>query len=95
MPDEEFIQKNVNWFRLRDLTLSYNFSPTVLHSLKYFKTLGVFVTANDLILITNYSGADPAANGTTAAETGVGGFGIDYGNLPTPVGINIGIRTSF
>ncbi|MFX8934061.1 hypothetical protein ABTN02_20755, partial [Acinetobacter baumannii] len=23
MPEEEFIQKNVNWFRLRDVTLNY------------------------------------------------------------------------
>ncbi|HTI10245.1 MAG TPA: SusC/RagA family TonB-linked outer membrane protein [Puia sp.] len=95
MPDEEFIQKNVNWFRLRDLTLNYNFSPAFVQKLKYFKTLGVFVTANDLLLFTNYTGADPAANGTTAANQGVGSFGIDYGNLPTPVSINIGLRTSF
>lgn len=95
MPDEEFIQKNVNWFRLRDLTLNYTFNPVFVHQLKYVKTLSVFVTANDLLLFTNYTGADPAANGTTAANQGVGSYGIDYGNLPSPVSINIGLRTSF
>lgn len=95
MPDEEFIQKNVNWFRLRDLTLNYNFTQEFVHKLKYFKSLGLFVTANDLFLFTNYSGADPSANGTTASNQGVGSFGIDYGNLPAPVSINIGLRTSF
>ncbi len=95
MPDEEFIQKNVNWFRLRDLTLNYNFSPEFVHKLKYFKSLGLFVTGNDLLLFTNYTGADPSANGTTATNQGVGSFGIDYGNLPAPVSINIGLRTSF
>ena len=95
MPDEEFMEKNVNWFRLRDLTLSYNFDGAVMRKLKFLKTLGVFVTANDLILITNYSGADPAVNGNDASNKGIGSFGLDYGNLPTPVSINVGLRTSF
>ncbi|RFM27104.1 SusC/RagA family TonB-linked outer membrane protein [Deminuibacter soli] len=95
MPDEEFIEKNVNWFRLRDITLSYNFSQNVVRKLKYFKSLGVFVTANDLLLFTNYSGPDPAINGNTAASKGIGSWGMDYGSLPAPVSINIGLRTSF
>lgn len=95
MPDEEFIEHNVNWFRLRELTLGYTFSPALVHKLKYFKTLGVFVTANDLFLFTNYSGADPAVNGNTAGSVGVGSFGMDYGSLPTPVSVNIGLKASF
>jgi TonB-linked SusC/RagA family outer membrane protein len=95
MPEEEFMQKNVNWLRLRDLTLTYNFSDKALKNLKYFKTLGLFLTANDLLLFTNYAGADPAVNANTASNGGIGGFGIDYGSLPTPVSINIGLKTSF
>ena len=59
------------------------------------KSLGFFVTGNDLILLTNYSGADPAVNGNTAGSRGVGGFGFDYGTLPSPISVNIGIRASF
>lgn len=95
MPDEEFIEKNVNWFRLRDITLSYNFPASVVRKLKYFKSLGLFVTANDLLLFTNYSGPDPAVNGNTASAKGIGSWGMDYGSLPAPVSINIGLRTSF
>jgi len=91
MPDEEFMQHNVNWFRLRDLTLSYDF----LHKPRGFKTLGAFVTVNDLILITNYAGPDPAVQSNTAAEKGIGTFGMDFANLPTPVSVNVGVRTSF
>jgi outer membrane receptor protein involved in Fe transport len=95
MPEEEFIEKDVNWFRLRDLTLNYTFPATTLKKLKGFKSLGLFATGNDLILITNYIGADPAGNANTAGSRGVGGFGFDYGNLPAPISINFGIKASF
>jgi TonB-linked SusC/RagA family outer membrane protein len=92
MPEEEFIEKDVNWFRLRDVTINYTFSKNFIRS---FKSLSLFVTANDLILLTNYSGADPAVNGNTAGSSGVGGFGFDYGTLPSPVQVNFGIKASF
>jgi TonB-linked SusC/RagA family outer membrane protein len=95
MPEEEFIQKNVNWFRLRDVTLNYTLSQNALRGLKGFKSLGFFITGNDLILLTNYTGADPATNGNTALSKGVGGFGFDYGNLPTPISVNFGLRANF
>ena len=92
MPEAAFIEKNVHWFRMRDITLSYTFNKNLI---KGVKSLGCFVTANDLILLTNYSGADPAVNGNTASGRGVGGFGFDYGTLPAPIQVNFGIRASF
>lgn len=92
LPVEEFIEKDVNWFRLRDLTISYMFKPNLI---KGVKGLSAFITGNDLILLTNYSGADPAVNGLTAGARGVGGFGFDYGTLAAPVQLNIGIKASF
>jgi TonB-linked SusC/RagA family outer membrane protein len=95
MPPEEFIEKDVNWFRMRDLTISYTFDSKRLFLRNALKGLSAFVTANDLVLLTNYSGADPAANGNTAGSRGVGAFGFDYGNIPTPVSFNFGIRANF
>ena len=95
MPEEEFIEKDVNWARLRDLTINYSFSGQFVKRLRYFRTLSAFVTANDLILITNYTGADPAASGVSAGSRGVGAFGFDYGNVATPVSINVGLRANF
>ncbi|MBM3443431.1 MAG: SusC/RagA family TonB-linked outer membrane protein [Bacteroidetes bacterium] len=92
MPEEAFIQRDVNWFRLRDITLSYSFP---MGNSKAFKALSAFVTGNDLILLTNYSGADPAVNGNTAGSLGVGAFGFDYATLPSPLQLNFGIRASF
>jgi len=95
MPEEEFIEKDVNWFRLRDISLNYSFTPSFLRSVKFVKSLSAFVTANDLVLITNYSGADPAVNGNTAGSRGVGAFGFDFGNVGTPVSFNFGIKANF
>lgn len=95
MPEEEFIERDVNWLRLRDVTLTYNFTPKLLEKQKVFRNLSLFLTINDLFLITNYTGADPAVNGNTAGTRGVGAFGFDYGNPAIPVSFNFGIRTSF
>lgn len=95
IPEEAFIQKNVNWARLRDLTISYAFKQYPFIDFRAVKSLEVFATSNDLILITNYLGADPQSNGNTAGSRGVGGFGFDYGALPAPVSINFGIRAGF
>jgi TonB-linked SusC/RagA family outer membrane protein len=95
MPEEVFVEKDVNWFRLRDISLSYTFASNMLTRLKFVRGLSAFVTANDLILFTNYSGADPAVNGNTAGTRGVGAFGFDYGNVGAPISLNIGFRANF
>ena len=95
LPDEEFIQKNVNWFRLRDLTLSYALPAGTLKHLKGFRGLSAFLTANDLVLITNYYGADPAVNANNPGTSGVGGYGMDLGSPPTPLSISFGLRANF
>ena len=92
MPDEEFVEKNINCVRLRDITLSYTFNKNFI---KAFKSLGAFVTGNDLVLLTNYSGADPSVNGNTAGSRGVGAFGYDYGTMAAPMQVNFGIKASF
>ncbi len=95
LPDEEFIQHNVNWLRLRDITLSYNFPDRILSHLKAFKHLSVFFTGNDLVLITNYYGADPAVNSNNPGTGGVGGYGLDLGSAPTPISWSFGLRANF
>jgi TonB-linked SusC/RagA family outer membrane protein len=88
MSEELFIEKDINWIRLRDVTLRYSL-PTGFFNTRH---ASVFVTATDLFLITNYSGLDPIVNGNSAAVGGSGGAGIDFGNFPMPRGFNFGIR---
>jgi hypothetical protein len=86
--EELFIEKDVNWLRLRDITLNYTLPER-------FGRTSVFVTGTDLLLFTNYSGLDPVVNGNTAAVGGSGAVGVDYGNFPMPRGLNFGLKTAF
>lgn len=90
--EEQFIEKDINWIRLRDVTLTYKLPASLLKRQKFVKSASVFVTGTDLFLLTNYSGLDPVVNGNTAAVGGSGSAGIDYGNFPMPMGINFGIK---
>ena len=90
--DADFIEHNINWVRLKDITLSYRLPQKLLARQKVFKFASVFVTATDVFLITNYSGADPDVNGTNSSTLGSGAAGYDYGVLPTPRVISMGLR---
>lgn len=91
MSEELFIERDINWVRLRDVELTYELPEGFLRS----RNASVFVKGTDLLLITNYTGLDPIVNGNTAAVGGSGGVGIDFGNFPMPRGVNFGIRMGF
>jgi TonB-linked SusC/RagA family outer membrane protein len=91
MSEELFIQKNINWVRLRDIQLSYALPEGFLGA----RNASAFVKGTDLFLLTNYRGLDPIVNGNSAAVGGSGGTGIDFGNFPMPRGVNFGFRMGF
>jgi hypothetical protein len=93
--DYEFIEKDVSWLRLRDITLSYQLPANWIQKTKVFRTASVGFTATDLVMFTNYTGGDPGVNGTTVATGGSGSSGIDYGNLPIPKTFNFNVRVGF
>jgi hypothetical protein len=87
--EELFIERDINWVRLKDVTLQYIVPE------RYLRNASVFVTGTDLFLITNYTGLDPIVNGNSAAVGGSGGAGIDFGNFPTPRTYSFGVKLSF
>ena len=91
MSEELFIEKNINWVRLRDIQLSYAFREGFMGT----RNASVFVKGTDLFLITNYKGLDPIVNGNSAAVGGSSAAGIDFGNFPIPRGVNFGFRMGF
>lgn len=91
MSEELFIERDINWLRLRDMTLRYELPSGWLGA----RNASVFLTGTDLFLITNYSGLDPIVNGNTAAVGGSGAVGFDFGNFPMPRGLNFGVSVGF
>jgi ferric enterobactin receptor len=92
---EDYVEKNISWIRLRDVTLAYNLTPFLKSKQKFVKGGSVFVTATDVFMITNYTGADPNVSGLNASVGGAGAIGYDYGALALPIGINAGIKVNF
>ncbi len=91
MSEELFIEKNINWLRLRDVQVTYTLPTGFLGA----RNSSFFVKGTDLLLLTNYKGLDPIVNGNSAAVGGSGGTGIDFGNFPVPRGVNFGVRMGF
>lgn len=91
----DFLEKDINWIRMKDITLSYNLPTKTFANSKVFKNANIFVTGTDLILFTNYKGVDPAVNGLSAATGGLGGTGIDFGSVGLPRGFNLGVKVGF
>lgn len=89
---EKFIEKDIWTIRLRDITLSYNLPKKVIRRLGTRSSMSLFCTLTDVVLLTNYSGLDPESNANTPGLGGIGGFGIDYGNMTRPLGMNFGLR---
>ena len=89
---EKFVEKDIWTIRLRDITLNYNLPKNVVKRIGSRTEMSVFCTLTDLVLLTNYSGLDPESNSNTPGLGGIGGYGIDYGNMARPIGMNFGLR---
>ncbi len=70
--------EDASWVRLRNVSLSYTFSPDMLKN-TFFQSISVTAGGNNLLLITDYTGIDPETNLTGATN----GQGLDYFNMPS------------
>jgi TonB-dependent starch-binding outer membrane protein SusC len=81
--------ENGNYMRLANATLQYRVGDVG----KVLKGLTLFVTGQNLFLITNYTGFDPEVN-TDKQIGGVPSFGIEYTPYPTARTIIFGLNFS-
>jgi TonB-linked SusC/RagA family outer membrane protein len=92
--ESNFIEKDIYWFRLRDISLSYTL-PTKMLGKSFVKGADLNAGVSNLVLISNYTGADPDVNGLNASNRGSGAVGFDYFSLPAPVAFQIGLNLRF
>ncbi|WP_426061881.1 SusC/RagA family TonB-linked outer membrane protein [Hymenobacter sp. B1770] len=84
-----------SWARLRYVTLSYGLPASWLSATKFIKSVELSVTGRNLVLLTNYTGADPETSAAGAGVRGGGSGGFDYGNVPATRGVDMGLRVNF
>jgi TonB-linked SusC/RagA family outer membrane protein len=85
---------SVNMLRLRTLSVSYDLPKKALDKIGFIKRATFSVSANNLLLFTNYEG-DPEV---AAAGSGVGGsssVGFDYCGVPAMSGMSFGVNLTF
>lgn len=80
-----------SYVRLKSVTLSYNFNPVKLKKFGIGK-FAVYVTGQNLLTFTKYTGFDPEVNafGLSATE-----LGIDYGTYPQARMLTAGLNVEF
>lgn len=84
---------DVNWLKIRNLSLSYDFTP-LLKKQKVIKHLSVSFTGNNLATWTNYKGMDPEVS-VAGGAGGAGATGIDYCSVPTTSSFTFGLNITF
>ncbi len=79
--NETAVEKDINWVRLRDVSLSYNIGTILSKSagLTFIRSAEVTFSARNLFLITNYKGIDPENSFAGSASNTLG---FDYFNNP-------------
>ena len=89
---------NTNWLRLRSVSMSYNFSNSILQSAgvsKVVKGLTATLTGTNLWLLTNYKGMDPETSAAGSGVVGSSSVGIDFNGVPSTAGVAFGLNLKF
>lgn len=79
-----------SYIRLKTISLGYNFDNKLLKSLK-IRSLRAYVSGQNLLTWTNYSGLDPEVSAYNSALTP----GYDFSTYPRAITITGGIKISF
>ena len=81
-----------SFIRLNFVTLGYDLKRHI--EMPQLSSLRVSFTANNLFMLTRYTGSSPLVNSNVAAG-GTGAAGIDYWPIPLTRGFNFGISATF
>ncbi len=85
---------DVNWLKLRSLSLSYDLSRLLLTKQNVIKRLVLSVTGTNLFTWTNYKGMDPEVS-TAGGTGGSGAVGIDWNSVPAVSSFTFGVNVTF
>ncbi|WP_225901850.1 SusC/RagA family TonB-linked outer membrane protein [Zobellia barbeyronii] len=84
-----------SYARLKNITLGYTLDNPALE--EYFSKCRIYISGQNLITISDYSGLDPEIGGPLTNNGGSNKYelGIDRGNYPQPKSVLLGVQLSF
>ncbi len=80
--------EGASFVRLQNVTLEYRLDLPIMTG---SRSARLYVSADNLLLLTGYSGLDPEVH----ADAGIGSRGIDYLSYPRPRTVTAGLRATF
>jgi TonB-linked SusC/RagA family outer membrane protein len=84
-----------SYVRLKNIALGYNFPKELVNRLNMQK-IRVYISAQNLLTITDYPGYDPEVNyRTSGGENGNRNLGLDYGSYPNAKAFTMGVSLGF
>ena len=94
-PSTRFVEDG-SYMRLKNIMLSYNVPGKSLQSLTKgtVKNLNIYISAQNILTLTNYSGFDPEVGNRQVNTTSLTN-GVDYAVYPQPKGYQVGINVNF
>lgn len=85
--------ENGSYLRFKTITLSYDLPLPKLSEV--FKTASLYVTAQNLITITDYSGYDPEVNSYSNSSGNYTSLNVDYNPYPNIKTYTVGLKLGF
>jgi hypothetical protein len=83
------------FFRLKNLALGYNLPNSALEKMGLRK-FRIYVSAQNILTITGYTGYDPEVNyRTDGATNGNRNLGLDYASYPNAKSYTLGLNIGF
>jgi TonB-linked SusC/RagA family outer membrane protein len=83
--NSDWYLEDANYVRLKNVTLSYDLPAHIISKVANGSSIRFYVSAENLLTITEYSGLDPE----------VGGIGLDMGNYPLARTFSAGLSMKF
>ena len=80
-----------SYVKLKSITFGYNLPRTLLKKVK-IADARIFVSGQNLLTISNYSGFDPEVSSSGSNDVDLG---IDWGAYPNPKTITVGLNVKF
>ena len=93
VPNSYYVEDG-SFLKLRTIQVGYSFAPEMISTVGLSR-LRVYLQAQNLFTITNYSGPDPEIGNTQSANASTTSFGVDEGSYPTSRQFLFGINLEF
>ena len=93
IPDarSDFYLEDGSFFRLNNITLGYGID---VEKVRFLSEARVYISGQNLFVITDYSGYDPEVNTDRTSSQGYRSFGIDFTSYPKARTISMGVSVT-